>query len=228
MLNKNFWAKVDKNGPNGCWVWTASKNNKGYGLSRARYLGYQERVLVHRLSYEDAGGYIPKGAWVLHKCDNRPCVNPSHLFLGNAKDNVADMIAKGRDVRTPMRGTKNGNAILTDDKVIAMRKAYVAGKNRFEVAKMFGMSSNAVSDIINGRSWKHLLGKKGCPTLEKLKSVAHKNTRATAKLSYPDAVKIRKAIASGETCKDIAKRYDVHYVTILDIKSGRAWKAPAD
>jgi hypothetical protein len=224
MLNKNFWAKVDKNGPNGCWVWTAGKNNKGYGLSRARYLGYQERVLVHRLSYEDAGGFIPKGAWVLHKCDNRPCVNPSHLFLGNAKDNVADMIAKGRDVRTPMRGTRNGNAILTDDKVIAMRKAYIAGKNRFEVAKMFGMSSNAVSDIINGRSWRHLLGKNGSPSLDDLKAVAHKNTRSSAKLDHKDVSKIKAAIASGEQCRSIAKRFGVHFATISDIKNGKTWK----
>lgn len=90
-IGQRFWANVDKtlgHGPQGtCWVWTACAI-KGYG--------YISRTLAHRVSWEIHNSPIPEGLCVLHKCDNPPCVNPEHLFLGTKKDNILDAVAKGR------------------------------------------------------------------------------------------------------------------------------------
>ena len=85
-----FWDKVDKTGE--CWIWTASKNKKGYGR-----FGFGSRAqLAHRVSWLLSNGEIPDGMLACHTCDNPPCVNPSHLWLGTQKDNVVDMSSKGR------------------------------------------------------------------------------------------------------------------------------------
>jgi len=95
-----FWAKVDKDGPNGCWVWTAStfRARNGYGKFNAGTTAATSKtVYAHRFSYELSNGPIPDGLDVLHGCDNPPCVNPNHLRLGTAADNSADMLRRKRD-----------------------------------------------------------------------------------------------------------------------------------
>ena len=101
-IEHRFWNHVDKNGPipahcphlGPCWIWTGAVDKDGYGrpsVERTR------RVRAPRISWAWAHGEIPKGKWVLHRCDNPPCVNPDHLFLGTAKDNAQDALAKGRN-----------------------------------------------------------------------------------------------------------------------------------
>ena len=91
-LVERFWEKVARAGAEECWLWTAGLGTDGYGsigVSRGA-------VRAHRVSWEIAFGAIPSGLCVLHKCDVRTCVNPSHLFLGTTQDNTADMVSKGR------------------------------------------------------------------------------------------------------------------------------------
>jgi len=95
-----FWAKVDKNGPNGCWVWTASTfaARNGYGKFNAGSSSKTNHtVYAHRFSYELAYGFIPEDMDIMHLCDNPPCVNPQHLEAGTAKENMMHMVRKGRD-----------------------------------------------------------------------------------------------------------------------------------
>ncbi|MFD8088690.1 HNH endonuclease signature motif containing protein [Streptomyces malaysiensis] len=89
-----FWLRVAKS--DGCWTWRAALNAYGYG---AFWTADKKVVGAHRFSYQLHYGPIPEGMWVLHRCDNPPCVRPDHLFLGSPADNIHDMDSKGRGRR---------------------------------------------------------------------------------------------------------------------------------
>lgn len=91
-IDQRFWNKVNKQTIDGCWEWIGCKDRLGYG--RLMYWG--TLTLAHRFSWELHNKKIPKGLNVLHKCDNRKCVNPEHLWLGTHRDNMEDMVKKGR------------------------------------------------------------------------------------------------------------------------------------
>lgn len=124
---ERFWPKVDKRGPNECWPWLASNDQHGYGAFwTGEYL-----TKAHRFSYSLANGSIPDGIDILHRCDNPSCCNPDHLFAGTAKDNVDDMISKGRESKPPRNrvdGERNGHAQYTDAQVRQFRKEFAERK----------------------------------------------------------------------------------------------------
>lgn len=221
MLNGRFWTKVDKSTPNGCWEWTANKNNKGYGMfSIDSYVG---KKLAHRLSYEAAKGRIPKGGLVLHSCDNPGCVNPDHLRVGSHKQNIADMDSRGRRVPPHLKGETNPHSFLTDEAVVAIRRDYLSGAKNDALADSYGLSRNSVQDITLGRSWKHLLGVNGAPTLEQLKAAASFNKKSGAKVTQAIADEIRRRLTGGELGRDLAAEFGIHKATISDIKLRKIW-----
>lgn len=92
-LADRFWPKVQKG--EGCWEWIGSRNAAGYGKMTVGGRG-AGHVRAHRVSWELANGPVPEGLWVLHTCDNPPCVRPDHLWLGTRLDNMRDCASKGR------------------------------------------------------------------------------------------------------------------------------------
>lgn len=151
-IEPRFWAKVERNNPDECWLWLGSKTSKGYGS-----VSYDGKIArSHRVSYIMAFGEIADELHVLHRCDNPSCVNPSHLFLGTNADNVADRETKGR--RKPPTGELNGRAVLSEDQVIELRKLSALGEHsQKQLAKKFNISTSTCGNILSGRRWKHLL-----------------------------------------------------------------------
>jgi len=149
---ERFWSSVDRaDGDDSCWIWTGNGTKDGYG--RLSVDGRKTRA--HRFSYELHNGPIPDGLLVCHHCDVPLCCNPKHMFLGTTKDNVQDMLAKGR-VR-PLRGTASPNARLNEDQVREIRARYAAGGVfQKDLASAYGVAVKTISHIVCGDRWKHV------------------------------------------------------------------------
>jgi hypothetical protein len=137
--------KVEKIPEAGCWIWMGSTQVCGYG----EILSSNRKMLAHRASYEVFIGPIPKGMYVCHACDNVYCVNPNHLFLGTQKQNMQDMVAKGRSTK----GEKNARAKLTEEQVKQIRE--MSESNSF-IAKLFHVSTSNIQFIKTKKRWAHV------------------------------------------------------------------------
>jgi hypothetical protein len=148
-LKERFWSKVKRGKPTECWPWQGSCDLPGYGILGATR--GNPALRAHRVAYELCVGQIPEGLSVLHKCDNPPCVNPVHLFLGTRADNNRDRAAKGRS--GDHRGEKNRNAKLTGSQVEEIIACVESGETQTAVAKRYGIQQPHVSRIIRGHAW---------------------------------------------------------------------------
>lgn len=138
----------------GCWLWMLGCYPSGYG----KLWHDSSSEGAHRASWKAFNGQIPAGLCVLHRCDERTCVNPRHLFVGTFRDNTLDMMIKGRGRGTFESGDKHPFSVLTDSQVIEIRRASAAGASQTELAQRYRVRLNVVNRICRNRTRKHLLG----------------------------------------------------------------------
>jgi hypothetical protein len=211
LAAERFWAQVDRSaGPEGCWPWTGARSSADYGV-----FGLNRAVVgSHRHAYALWHGPIPAGLWVLHKCDNPPCCNPAHLFLGTPGDNSRDAANKGRMAsadrhwtrRCPERiprGEWHPQSKLTDAQRKEIRSLWDAGGNTAAaLAVRFGVSRDTVYDL--------------CVPPERRKPVR--------KLTRAGVAEMRAARERGASMSELASRFGVSAANVHKIIHGRAWK----
>lgn len=161
-----FERRVDKGGPNGCWLWNGFRDNRGYG----RFHGTRS----HRVSWQLLRGPIPEGMDICHHCDNPPCCNPDHLFVGTHAENMADYAKKGlwkprpvprgdahhtrRHPELVKRGALNGMAKLSEDSVREIRRVFaLGGKSKVALAAEFGVTRTLIYLVVTNQAWRHVL-----------------------------------------------------------------------
>ena len=149
-LIERFLGKCRECHATGCIEWMSSRNESGYGVLNVKGIP----IRAHRIAWTIRVGPIPRGTFVLHRCDNPGCVNVEHLFLGTAADNTADMMAKGRGVF--VRGEKCGTSKLTDDAVREIRKLHAAGVSHKNIAPLFGIHPSQICRICSRELWGHV------------------------------------------------------------------------
>lgn len=155
VVERFFSRLPEERPPDSCWEITGPSFPFGYGRIDFSAEKRQHSVSAHRVSYMLFVGPIPEGLVICHRCDNPPCCNPDHLFLGTFADNANDMAVKGRSAR----GAGNWAAKLTEANVREIRSLY-RWQDRVNgipaLARRFGISDSQVHDIIKGKSWKHV------------------------------------------------------------------------
>lgn len=143
-----FHSNIDRSGgEDACWEWIAGRQGDGYGT-----FGWGERgiQLSHRIAYELAYGQFPRELKVLHKCDNPPCCNPKHLFLGTQLENIQDRQSKQRTAY----GYKIHTRKLTPESVIDIRRAFASGEaTSKELALRYSVDRSTINLIVNNKSW---------------------------------------------------------------------------
>lgn len=171
---ERFWERVDKDGPipehrpdlGHCWVWTARRIAWGYG----GFWVNRRNMAAHRFSWELHNGPIPEGLWVLHACDNPPCIRPDHLFLGTVIDNNLDKLRKGRQAkgethgaytkperRVRQTGSQHGRAKLDEIKVTEILRRYSTGDvTQKELAVAYGVTPTAIRKVVKRIGWLHV------------------------------------------------------------------------
>ena len=150
-VRDRFMAKVSKT--DSCWLWTGAIDRHGYGT----FTLSDNKRLAHRVAYELFVGNIPHEMCVCHHCDNRPCVNPEHLWVGTNADNVSDKILKGRSNQPSRVGRNNGRTKLSENDVAAAR--FISGFARVparDIAFQLGISQSAARQLLSGDTWSHV------------------------------------------------------------------------
>lgn len=205
---RRFWSNVDIQRLNDCWEWTAGTNDYGYGM-------FFRHTRAHRISYYLKHGPYPNNLHVCHTCDNPPCVNPAHLFLGTDQDNVDDMRAKGRHAH----GTVVNSAKMTKTQVLEIRRSYAGGSHSLDaLCEQYGLTKAPMFQIVTGQTWKHVGGPIAAPGSMK----GEENSQAV--LTADNVREIRRIYDAGQVSQRVlANRFGVTQQTISDIVRRQSW-----
>ena len=153
-VEDRFWIYANKRGDDDCWEWLGTRYPNGYGRISLGGRG-GKLVSAHRFSCEMHHGQAPfEGAHVLHKCDNRICVNPAHLSWGTSSENIQDAYDKKRKVSPFKLGVNHHKAKLNADQALFVKSNMEVSSTY--MAKLFGCSRTAIDAIKQGRTWKHI------------------------------------------------------------------------
>lgn len=147
-----FWSKVKIGNPNECWEWQGTESHDGYGQFGIGTSKKHWTIRPNRILWTIINGSIPEGHFVCHKCDNRSCVNPNHLFLGTPKDNMVDMAKKGRTGIS--LGEKHGTSKLKQDDIPVIKKLLLRKIPQIKIAEIYNVSQYAISKIKTGKTWR--------------------------------------------------------------------------
>lgn len=151
-IKERFFASFEKGKKNECWLWHRTLNDSGYGRL---YIGNRVEILSHRYSYMLYNNdHIEPLLVICHKCDVRNCVNPDHLFKGTKDENRLDMISKGRSKKAI--GIMLPQTKLTNKDVLTIKKLLYLGVQQKDLAIKYKVSSAAIGNIYNGKSWAHI------------------------------------------------------------------------
>ena len=151
-LAQRFWLYVRRTNDERCWLWHGAMKSR-YGTIH-RGDGHKGDIGAHVASWEIHNGPVPRGMYVLHKCDNPRCVRPKHLFLGTHRSNMRDMASKGRAARPS--GERHPSSKLTRADVVDIRRRLEAGETHAAVAKAFNVSTSHIARIGSREQWKHV------------------------------------------------------------------------
>jgi len=203
---KRFWKKVNKH--DNCWNWIAGKDKDGYGLFKLN----GKSIRSHRFSYYVYNNFIDQSLMVLHICDNPSCVNPDHLKQGTAQDNITDMDNKNRrNMKSGARKTSH----LSEDDIINMRQMCLNKDYSYsQIGKLYNISITEVSRIARGIRWKDVKG-----VLSN-----RKNINVKLKLTYQDAMSIRKMHSDGIPQWKLCKIFNITSSHISGIINNKKWK----
>ncbi len=149
-LANRFKRHISQPDANGCILWTSTRHRDGYGMIHVKT--GKRMALAHRVAYELANGPVPEGMFVCHTCDNRLCVNPSHLFVGTHRENMDDMFSKNREAR----GEKLPQSKLSESSVISIRTEFANGSTCTELGRKHCVSHSSITNVIRRVTWKHV------------------------------------------------------------------------
>lgn len=196
---------------NGCIVWTGYVEKTGYATMRFK----GNRIKVHRASWIAHNGDIPDGLLILHKCDNRKCINPDHLFIGTQQDNMDDMKTKGRDNRVGVKGSKNHNTNIDEVDVKMIRQRFIDGESRKTLMCDYQLGKTTLQSILSNKSWKHVqLGSETALICQK---------GYAKKLTADDVRYIRKNYKNPLTRQQAANKFGVSPGNIDLIIANKIW-----
>lgn len=229
-----FWSKVDRRGPDECWPWLAGTFRDGYGNFKAARRGLKAPRVAFFLHHgRDADALL-----VCHTCDNPACCNGAHLYDGTNRDNIGDAKERGRlntacgpkhgsrtQPESRARGERVGSAKITAADAVEIRRLYVEGESQPVIADRFHVTREAVSRIITGKNWRHVIAPGEPICLSDRERHGKKGASAyQAKLTEADVLEIRRIHSESRVpLRETARKFGVSLGAIRFILIRRTW-----